>query len=518
MNRFQLVKTAPLAFTLSLVVVLATWGCGGEPLRDAALETRRDGDEHADERAERCVRHDLPIPECFICDPGLRESGRLWCAEHDRYEDRCFVCHPELEDPERLWCSEHNLYEDECALCHPELRDAARPSVAVGVGLECQEHGVPERECGICHPELAASLEPGSGLKIRFESARSADKAGVKTARPVMAGSLPDTEVLARVTYDQNRFARVTPLAGGVVAQVLADIGQFVSRGDHLAILSSPEIARAKSEYLSARVEEALKLIVFKREQELEARKISARQDYDQAAAEHEIAKSTTALARQQLLNFGLTERAILLLEQSGSASSELEILAPFSGTIVDRHAVQGEAVAPGDALFKIADLSSMWLELSIPEDELSSISIGQPLVVTFDAQAGLEVSGRVTWVGTSVDEESRMVKGRAVIPNPDRVMKHGMFARAHLHTEIASNALHVPVDAVQQIDGLPFVFVPLADDLFELRRVTLGGRGGGGVAIVAGLNPEDEIVVTHSFTLKSEFLKSRLGAGCVDE
>jgi cobalt-zinc-cadmium efflux system membrane fusion protein len=518
MNRFQLVKTAPLALTLSLIMVLATWGCGSEPRLGAALETHREGDEHADEQTERCERHDLPVSDCFICDPRLRESGRLWCAEHDRYEDRCFVCHPELEESERLWCSEHNLYEDECTLCHPELRDAARPSVAVGVGLQCQEHGVPEEECGICHPELAVTLEPGSGLKIRFESARSADKAGVKTARPVMASSLPGTEVLARVTYDQNRFARVTPLAGGVVDQVLADVGQSVSRGDHLAILSSPGIARAKSEYLSARVEEVLKFMVFKREQELVARKISARQDYEQANAEHEIAKNTTAMARQQLLNFGLTEQAILLLEQSGSASSELEILAPFSGTIVDRHAVQGEAVAPGDALFMIADLSSMWLELSISEDELSSISIGQPLVATFDAQAGLEVSGRLTWVGTSVDEESRMVKGRAVVPNPDRVMRHGMFGRAHLHTEVASNALYVPVDAVQQIDGFPFVFVPLADDLFELRRVALGGRGGAAVAVVAGLNPEDEIVVTHSFTLKSEFLKSRLGAGCVDE
>ena len=515
MKRIQLIKTTSMVFA---VLLLGTWGCGSGPSLEASVETRADGDEHGDQRGERCARHDLPVSECFICDPGLREPGRLWCVEHDRYEGRCFVCHPELEDPGRLWCSEHNLYEDECTLCHPELGDAARPSAAVGDELECQEHRVPEQECGICHPELAAALEPGSGLKIRFESARSADMAGVKTARPVLASDLPDTAVLARVTYDQNHFARVTPLAGGVVRQVLADVGQSVSRGDHLATLGSPEIARVKSEYLSARAAGALKLTIFKREQRLVAQKISAQQDYDQASAEYEIAKNTTAMARQQLLNFGLTEQAILLLEQSGSASSVLEILAPFSGTIVDRHAVSGEVVAPGDALFKIADLSSMWLELSIPEDELSSISVGQPLVWTFDAQPGLEVSGRLTWVSTSVDEESRMVKGRAVVPNPDRLMRHGMFGQAHLRTESASDALYVPADAVQQIDGFPFVFAPLADDLFELRRVALGGRGGAGVAIVAGLNPEEEIVVTHSFTLKSEFLKSRLGAGCVDE
>lgn len=511
MKRIQLIKTAPMVYA---VLLLATWGCGSGPSIEASVGTPVDGDD----RGELCGRHDLPVSECFICDLELREPGRLWCVEHNRYEDRCFVCHPELEDPERLWCGEHKLYEDECTLCHPELRDATRSSAAEGDDLQCQEHRVAEQECGICHPELAAALEPGSGLKIRFESARSAGKAGVETARPVMAGNLSDTEVLARVTYDQNHFARVTPLAGGVVSEVVADVGQSVARGDHLATLSCSEVARVKSEYLSARAKEALKLTILEREQGLVAKKIAAQQDLDHAHAEHEISRNATATARQRLLNFGLTERAILNVENTGSASSTLEVLAPFSGTIVDRHAVRGEAVAPGDALFKIADLSSMWLELSIPEEELSSISVGQPLIVTFDSQTGLEVSGRLTWIGTSVDDESRMVKGRAVVPNADRLLRHGMFGQAHLQTENAADVLYVPADAVQRIDGLPFVFSPLADDLFELRRVTLGGRGDAGVAIVAGLDPEDEIVVTHSFILKSEFLKSRLGAGCVDE
>jgi cobalt-zinc-cadmium efflux system membrane fusion protein len=285
-----------------------------------------------------------------------------------------------------------------------------------------------------------------------------------------------------------------------------------------LATLSSPEVARGKSAYLSARAEEELKLTVLAREQELVAKKVSAQQELDQARAEYKIAGNATATARQQLLNFGLTEAAVLLLEETGLTSSELDILAPLSGTIVDRHAVPGEAVEPGDALFKIARLSSMWLELSIPEDEVTLVSVGQSVGATFDAQPGVEATGRVTWVGSSVDEQSRMVKGRAVVPNPDRLLRHGMFGRARIRTENASDGLYVPASAVQRIDEFPFVFIRLADDLFELRRVSLGARAGAKVAIVAGLDPEDEIVVTHSFTLKSEFLKSRLGAGCVNE
>jgi cobalt-zinc-cadmium efflux system membrane fusion protein len=365
---------------------------------------------------------------------------------------------------------------------------------------------------------MAAALEPGAGLKIRFQSARSADRAGVETARPGMASDLPGAVLMATVSYDHNHFARVTPLAAGVVRQVVADVGQTVSTGDHLATLSSPEVGRCKSGYLSARAEQALKLTILDREQELVAQKVSAQQELDQARAGYEIACNATSMARQQLVNFGLTERAILVLEQTGSAFSALEVVAPFSGTIVDRHAVPGEAVTPGDALFEIADLSSMWLELSIPEDELSSFAVGQPLLATFDAQPGLEATGRLTWVGSSVDEESRMVKGRAVVPNPDRLLRHGMFGRARLATESAPDDLYVPAGAVQNIDGLPFVFARLADDLFELRRVALGATVGARVAIVAGLDPEDQIVVTHSFTLKSELLKSRFGAGCVDD
>ena len=515
MNLIQPIKGIPMALALLLLVA---WGCGGGPSLEPALETTTTANERGSARGERCTRHDIPVTGCFICDPALREPGRLWCEEHNRYEDRCFLCHPELEDPERLWCSEHNLYEDECTFCHPELHNTARLRATASDDLECLEHRVLEKECGICHPELAAALEPGSGLKIRFESAKSAAMAGVETARPAVASDQTDATFLARVTWDQNHFARVTPLAGGVLRHVVADVGQSVSRGDRLATLSSPEVSRAKSAYLSARVEEELKLAILAREQELVEQRVSARQEFDQARAEYQIAKNATAMARQQLLNFGLTERAVRLLEETGSTSSELDILAPLSGTIVDRHAVAGEAVEPGDALFKIARLSSLWLELSIPEREVSLVSVGQEVIATFDAHPGLEVTGRVTWIGSSVDEQSRMVKGRAEVPNPNRQLRHGMFGQTRIRSDTASDGLYVPASAVQYIDGHAFVFARLADDLFELRRVALGDSAGAKLTVVAGLDPQDEIVVTHSFTLKSEFLKSRLGAGCVDE
>ena len=508
-----------VAATMAVVLLLlAAWGCGGGSTPEVTLEATSISDKDAVAQGERCARHDVPVIDCFICDPSLRELGRLWCKEHDRYEDRCFICHPELEDPARLWCSEHNLYEDECTLCRPALRDPTPSKAAVTAGLHCGEHDVPESECGICHPELAASLEPGAGLKIRFESARSAARAGVETARPIVESGSPGAAFLARVTWDENHFARVTPLAGGVLLNVAADVGQTVSKGERMATLNSPEVSRAKSAYLSALADEELKLTVLAREEELVEKLVSAQQDLDRARTEYKIARNQTAMAHQWLLNLGLTDEAVRMVEETGSSSSELEILAPLSGTIVDRHAVPGEAVEMGDALFKIARLSSMWLELSIPEHEVALVSVGQTVGATFDAHPGLKAIGRVIWVGSSVDEQSRMVKGRAVVPNPDRHLRNGMFGQAHLRPDEASEGLYVPAGAVQHIDEHAFVFARLADDLFELRRVTLGATGRTNVLVMAGINPEDEIVVTHSFILKSEFLKSRLGAGCVDE
>jgi cobalt-zinc-cadmium efflux system membrane fusion protein len=481
---------------------------------------------------ERCTRHMLTVTECFFCDPALREPGRLWCKGHDRYEDRCFICHPELMDADRLWCKEHSLYEDECFFCHPELSevqavsggsDACCPEEGeVGTSppgdLLCAEHDVWESECGICHPELLANLEPGQGLKIRLASSESALKAGVRTSAAAAGSSLGGLVVLSRLSYDQNRLARITPLADGVVREVFADVGDSVSKRQLLVEIDSPEIARAKSDYLSSLADEALKELVFNREKDLLEKSITSQQEYEESSAEYQKAMNATMTTRQQLLNYGLTEGQVREVAETGSSSSRLPIVAPFSGTLVERDAVIGEAVEVGDVLFSLADLSSMWLELSIPEDKLSSIEVGDPVEATFDALPGVIVSGRLIWLASSIDEQSRMIKARAVIPNRGSSLKHGMFGQVRIFPKMNLTGLHVPVQALHHVDGTSVVFIKLEEDLYEIRRVSRGGNTAESVEILAGIFPQEEVVVAHSFTMKSEFLKSRLGAGCVHE
>ncbi len=473
-----------------------------------------------------CDRHQISVKKCYICDPSLRERGRLWCKEHDRYEDRCFICHPELKEIDRPWCEKHHLYQDEDIFCPLNMRKEKKVNIAPKKGstsshrkkLQCKEHRVPEAECGICHPELAETLEPGQGLKIRFESSESASKAGVVTEVPSFGKSPAGLNVLSRVSYNHNSLVRITPLAAGVVQKVFVDIGDDVERGQVLVEIVSPEIAKAKSDYLSALANTELKELVYKREKGLVEKKISSQQEYEQALADYQMTSNTAMMTRQRLTNYGLTEKQIKELEKTGSSSSTLHVLAPFSGTLIERNAVIGNTAEPGDMLFSLVDLTSMWLELSVPEDSVHSLKIGDPVEATFNAFPEVIVRGQLTWLSSSIDEQSRMMKARAVVPNNDLLLKNGMFGQVKIVPKRNLEGLQVPASALQHYNGNPYIFVKLANDLYEIRRVVLGGKNNEVAEIMEGVLPHEEIVITRSFTVKSEFLKSRLGAGCVDD
>ncbi len=421
-----------------------------------------------------------------------------------------------IRDPNRLWCKEHGVYEDECFICHPELKfsNTEVPSV----DLYCEEHRMPERECGICHPELAASLMPGKGLKVRLKSPESAVKAGVVTTFPDEGKPSAAHVVLCQVTYNMNRLARITPLTSGVVRRVLVDTGAYVSKDDVLVEIVSPEIASAKADYLTAIANRTLKELIYKREQGLFEKKISSQHEYQKALAEYQVATNTTNTRRQQLLNYGFIEAELQVIAATQSSSSILPIRAPFSGTIIERNAVVGEAVDRGDTLFSLSDLSTMWLELSIPEDMLSFFKVGNTVEATFNSLPGSKLYGNLIWLASNIEEDSRMLKARAIVKNLDSLLKHGMFGQVSLVPEQFNKGLYVPYESIQRFDKKPFLFVKLSDDLYEIRMVVLGSRNEDEVEILEGIFPHEEIVVAGNFTLKSEFLKSRLGAGCVDE
>ena len=261
--------------------------------------------------------------------------------------------------------------------------------------------------------------------------------------------------------------------------------------------------------------------------------------ELEQAEAEQQAAGAMVEQLREQLAAFGAGT--------SGSGGS-LALRAPLAGTVVARSAVAGQSLAPETSLLTVADLSSMWLELQLSADQIPLAKVGVPVEAEIDGLPGQRFPGNILQVEAGLNERTRLLRVVAEVANPDGLLKDGMFGKVQLvgaATEIGAghaNARHeghdhgkgdldelfadegpagpvaVPAAAVQAIDGKSYVFVAHEEpDLFELRRVETGPRRGGEILVAAGLRAGEKIAASQGFALKSELLKSRLGASCAD-
>jgi len=475
-------------------------------------------------QSAECLAHGVATSQCFICDATLRDPNRLWCNEHARYEDRCFVCHPEIEDKNRLYCKEHNLYEDECFLCHPELKleESSADSPEAGRvasnsnALFCNEHNVPEVECGICQPVLADRLQPGQGLKIRLPSVASESKSNIVAKHAEAGPAHSSVHAVGELVFNLNRLVHVTPLADGIVRRVHVDLGNGVKRGQVLAELSSPKIAEAKAELLKAVAEETVSSEAVSRARGLHEQQVLSAQDLYDAEARHTTARASLRAAEQILLDLGFDRHTLEQIVTDQEATSVVALVAPFDGTIIARDAVVGDVVTTGDPMFSVTDLSTMWLKLAVSERDVVGLRIGQRVEIR-SRSLDREITGAITWISSRLDETTRMAEVRADVANPDGALRAGMFVEANITVGEHSSSLLLPRDTVHRFGGNPFVFVRLSADLYELRRVEIMPASQSLTAVTAGLSEHDLVAVEQSYLLKSEFQKSRLGAGCVD-
>jgi cobalt-zinc-cadmium efflux system membrane fusion protein len=417
-------------------------------------------------------------------------------------------------DPGRLWCNEHGVYEDECTICHPELAtEPAKPA-----GPMCDEHRLRESECGICHPELAAGLAAGEGLKIRFASAQSTAKAGVEAAPPEVVPMVAAVECFGELVFDQGRFAHAAALVDGVVRGVGVDLGHRVGEGAALATLWSSDVAAAKGAYVGALADAALRRKTLERERRLRKASVSSERELQEAEAAARAAAAAVAAARQHLVTLGLGDDDVASLERHPESPPLIDVRAPLAGEIIERRAVTGSFVAAGTPLFTVADPSLLWAMLQVPQSDLADVDIGRRVEISVEAAPDRTFAGTVTWISPQVDERTRLTTVRAEVANPDGALRAHSFVRARIVTARGEKALLVPGAAIQRISGQPWLFVELEPDLYEARPVRLGAKRNGRVEVVAGLAAADRVVVARSYVLKSELLKSRLGAACVDE
>lgn len=309
------------------------------------------------------------------------------------------------------------------------------------------------------------------------------------------------------ITYDQNRVTHIGARTVGRVVALRADLGARVARSAVLAELESPEVGQIRADERQATALLKIARENYAREERLAAQGISSRKEL--LDAEAEVRRNEAALRS--------AEDRLSVLGAGHGSGGHFDVLAPFGGVVVARRASLGQMASPNDSLFTIADLSRVWIELDVFERDLARVRPGQSAVVTVSAYPSRAFSGRVIYLADIVDPQRRTARARIELPNGDRALKPGMFARGTIQIGGDGAAVAVvPQAAVQKVQDRDVVFVPgTRSGEFRVVGVELGETlDGGRVVIRRGLIPGARVVTAGAFSLRSELAKDEIGEG----
>ncbi len=311
--------------------------------------------------------------------------------------------------------------------------------------------------------------------------------------------------VTATIQANQNRLAHVAPRVPGRIVGIAANLGDRVKAGQALASLDSIELGEVYSAYQQAESQFKLAQADFERAEKLYADQIVPQKDYLRSRAEQEKARANLRAATDKLRLMGVTPA------RSESVVSVFPVNAPFAGTVIEKKAVLGELAQPDKPLFTVADLSVVWIEANLSEKDLGKVKTGASVGVTVAAYPEEVFKGRLTYISSVMDKDSRTIKARVEVPNGDGRLKPEMFATAAIDTASTGKVLTVPSSAVLLMEGKKTVFV-WEKDGFEPRVVELGDNLGGRLVIKDGIEEGDTVVVEGSYALKARLLKSKIG------
>jgi len=369
-------------------------------------------------------------------------------------------------------------------------RDVLLATLAVAVLAGC---GSDEGESGAAAPELPIP----DVIELDADEVRLAD-----LEFAAVAALPPDTLHLTGIfTFVPGRVSHVGPRMGGRISSVAVEIGSTVRTGEKLAILDSPELGDAQAEWFTALVARDVGRENYERVERLSRQGIVSERRRLEVQGEARQQESELAAAASSLRALGV--------EPDSSASSMFALRSPLDGIVVDKHATVGEVVGTDAVLFTVGDPRTLWIELDVYEADLARVGIGAPALVTTNAYPDRTFTGRTTYIAAILDVDSRTVKIRVEIPNPDLTLKPGMFARAALVLSDPDPPIGLPEEAIQTLNGQPVVFVREDGGRFRIRRVEVGRtRAGGWTEIRSGLGVGDSVVARGSFTLKAQLLK----------
>ena len=317
---------------------------------------------------------------------------------------------------------------------------------------------------------------------------------GVRTATVTKRTLTRSIRALGSIQVDERRVHAVTPKFEGWIQHLYVNTtGQTVKRGQPLLEAYSPELVTAQQEYLIAR----------QGQQALQQGSAQAR-----STAEH-----LTDNALQRLHYWDIATAQLQRLQAQEKPLDTLPLLSPVNGVVLEKTAQEGMRFMPGELLFRIADLSTVWLLMEVFEQDIAGVRLGQIMQVRINAYPDQLFSGKVEFIYPTLTPQTRTVKVRVELPNVEGLLKPGLYgsvtlaALANKETRLA-----VPDSAVIDSGVRQVVLVQKAEGRFEPRRVKLGQQADGYWEVLEGLNAGDEVVTRANFLIDAESnLKSAL-------
>ncbi len=365
--------------------------------------------------------------------------------------------------------------------------------------------------CPICGMELIKKIDtaPADGATQSAEQKQQAEMLGHVSLSPTQRVMANVATVVAKkavmnkeinavgiVQYDQSRQAKVTSWIAGRIDQLHVNtVGSLVHKDKPVAELYSPDLLATQQEYL---------LAVKSRDQLKGSPIPSISQNGD----------GLVQSAKQRLMLFGVKEGQIAELEKAGKPNIRIPIYTPLSGVVIEKMVQQGQYVNVGEVLFNVADLSTVWVEIEVYENEFPNIMIGQQVEIQSQSYPGKPFTGRIAFIYPFLDPKTRTVKARVEMPNTGMKLKPDMFVKALIKVPLGT-AIVVPVTAVMDSGKRQTVWVETSPGMFEPRDVQVGQQTDDKIQILSGLKSGDKVAVSGAYLIDSE---SQLkGGGTVD-
>ncbi len=355
--------------------------------------------------------------------------------------------------------------------------------------------------CPICGMELIKKIDTGAAAAgaqtpEQKKTAEMLDHVSLSPTQQVMANVATITakqqalnkeiNAVGIVQYDQSRQAKVTAwIAGRVDKLHVNTVGSYVSKDKPLAEVYSPDLLATQQEYL---------LAVKSRDQLKNSPIPSIAGNGD----------GLVASAKQRLMLFGVKESQIADLEKAGKPNIRLPIFTPLSGVVIEKMVQEGQYVNMGEVLFNIADLSKVWVEIDVFENEVPFVRVGQQVEIRSSADQKMAFTGRISFVYPFHDPKTHTVKARVEMPNTGMMLKPDMFVNALIKVPLARGIV-VPVTAVIDTGKRQVVWVETAPGMFAPRDVQAGERIDDKIQILSGLKPGDKVAVSGGYLIDSE-------------